>query len=352
MRLDCATLHTKRTNKMSNNKICYIICGLPGTGKSTLANVLASEYNLATDDYPGLYVEGVYQPKLQKESHAWCLSTFTQWLMESKSPIAVHNTFMLDKYRKPYIDVAVSCGYVVQIINTLGTYVDGNLTQSIHNVPESVVESMSRTFEPIVTYPEQGLNLKDLNLDSLVLPDVIILDMDGTIKTSNFEGEFAQTPQDFKVTSEFIASLPLLRRVPKKYIVSNQQGVKFGHKSLEFLEQEVFNLLKHLQQEYDINILLSCFAIDEKTIFHKTLLNSGEFTSAVPVKKPDKGMLKYLLIVKPQIQKAKQIWYVGDMHSNKHPADYQFAILGKALLPQLKYVPIELLPYLSKKFTK
>ena len=175
----------KRCNPMST-KLCYIICGLPGTGKSTLAEKLAPAYNIATDDYPGLYVDGVYQAKLQKESHQWCLDTFKKWILAGHALIAVHNTFMLDKYRQPYTDFANQHGYIVSVINMLSTYIDGQLTQSVHNVPLDVIENMSRTFEPVISYPELGLNLADLDLNSLIIPDAFLLDMDGTIDAYSF----------------------------------------------------------------------------------------------------------------------------------------------------------------------
>lgn len=71
----------------------YLFRGLPGTGKSELAEAIAPLFNVATDNYPDLYVKGVYNQELQAVSHQWCSSTIERWMTEGRVPIAVHNTF-------------------------------------------------------------------------------------------------------------------------------------------------------------------------------------------------------------------------------------------------------------------
>ena len=133
-------------------KTLTLICGLPGNGKTTLAHKL-SVFAVAADDFPGLYVDGVYQQRLQKDSHEWCKSQVEGLMIEaqivSKHDIVVHNTFTRNNYRQPYIDLAMKYGYAVHVVTSEAVILPtGDRTSSVHNVPAEIVESMRNGWEP------------------------------------------------------------------------------------------------------------------------------------------------------------------------------------------------------------
>lgn len=59
---------------MSNThkrEILYLIRGLLGSSKTTLAHVL-TPHSIAADDYPGVYADGKFHSELVPIAHAWC----------------------------------------------------------------------------------------------------------------------------------------------------------------------------------------------------------------------------------------------------------------------------------------
>lgn len=133
---------------MALSKTLYLIRGIPGSGKSTLAARLAPRHNVAADDFPGLYVNGGYQPELQKASHEWCLNRATEMMSMAARAIAVHNTFCNPDYMHDYLLSASVNRYAVQIIHAEAVILP-NLEQakSIHNVPQDVIERMRDSFK-------------------------------------------------------------------------------------------------------------------------------------------------------------------------------------------------------------
>lgn len=131
--------------------VLYIIRGIPGTGKTTLGKKI-SKYVVAADDMPGLYDHSFQPPTynlaLQAESHEWCKAKIKKWMQEGKRTIAVSNTFIKQKYLRPYLLLATEYGYVVQVIQCEAVvFPDGSAAQSIHGVPKNVVARMKSTYQ-------------------------------------------------------------------------------------------------------------------------------------------------------------------------------------------------------------
>ena len=78
-------------------KILYLVRGLPGSGKSTLARQLTS-FNVAADDFM-VDAEGKYSFNADRLGycHKSCQNQVEQWMKESQSVIAVHNTFSTNR---------------------------------------------------------------------------------------------------------------------------------------------------------------------------------------------------------------------------------------------------------------
>ena len=132
------------------DKTMYLLRGLPGAGKSTLAKVLgrgAVTAHFEADMY--FYTEVGTDPtkydfdasKLHA-AHKWCQDSVESWISGSSQPIIVSNTFTTEKELKPYYDLAKKYGYkVVSLVVE-----NRNGGQNIHNVPEETLDKMEKRF--------------------------------------------------------------------------------------------------------------------------------------------------------------------------------------------------------------
>ena len=127
---------------MSDELILYIIRGIPGSGKTTLARKLAPDANFAADDY--FYdSEGNYKFDVSKldAAHRTCMKNVVNSMMSGIPVIAVNNTFVRKWEYEPYIEMAEKLGYRPVEIICRGNF------GSVHNVPSAKVKSMAMNFE-------------------------------------------------------------------------------------------------------------------------------------------------------------------------------------------------------------
>jgi|AntRauTorcE11897_2_1112592.scaffolds.fasta_scaffold82925_2 predicted kinase len=124
-------------------KTLYILRGLPGSGKTTLANIIAELYNVAADDYFDLYNGGEFNPNYLADAHKWCFNTVGLWMGMEAPKIAVHNTFTREWEFEEYLRLAKTHGYEVHTIIVENRH--GGST--VHDVPQKAVESMRDRFE-------------------------------------------------------------------------------------------------------------------------------------------------------------------------------------------------------------
>ena len=135
---------------MSNHKNLILIRGLAGSGKTTLANMLAPEWNSDTAHFEAdefFYDEnGEYHFDGQKlgAAHDACQYNTRQAMIEKCRLIVVSNTFSQRWEMKPYVEMANDWNYPVQIIECQGSF------DSIHGVPEKTVQRMRDRWE----YPQ------------------------------------------------------------------------------------------------------------------------------------------------------------------------------------------------------
>lgn len=326
----------------------YIIRGLPGAGKSTLAAAITAN-NVAADDYPGLYVNGKYNIELQKASHEWCFQEVKNY-MELGVNVVVHNTFVSKNFMQNYLDLAASYGYAVQIIHAEGVLVNDEYQQSTHSVPAPVFESMQQRWEIMRPAPQRGINLKQLStiFQNLQEPDLIVFDMDNTLKKTKSGAVFAESPEDFVLTPEILNFRESLFGDKCLYaIASNQRGLETGAKTLDFLSQEVDLLLNELYKQVGL-------PIEQVFVAHKRSEKSGiwlhaeleEFTCENQVDKPGIGLMEKIIIESDAgISGGEHIWIVGDSHTNHNPDDYQFFLNCQKDIEGVTfhYIPIEML---------
>lgn len=118
--------------------------GLPGAGKSTLANALC-DVCLSADDF-FTDAEGAYHyDKSQiKAAHEDCLSRAATAMKGGAERIGVANTFTEAWEMEPYFKLADKYGYRIHavIVETRGHY-----RQNIHGTPRDVIDRMNNRFQ-------------------------------------------------------------------------------------------------------------------------------------------------------------------------------------------------------------
>lgn len=125
-------------------KILYIVRGLPGAGKSTLATKLCGPLSVfSADDY---FVDDNYEYHFDanklNEAHEYCYNWVEKAMQENVPSIAAANTFTKLDYMHGYKKLAERYGY-----KTIEVTVKSDF-KSIHNVPDAVIAKMYKEFEP------------------------------------------------------------------------------------------------------------------------------------------------------------------------------------------------------------
>jgi len=137
-------------------KICYILRGLPGTGKSMLANALGKGINsiFSTDSYFMVDGEYLFDPKLLGKYHARNLADATAF-MERFAPHTTPAICVIDntntqhwEYEK-YVEVAKANDFIVQVITIDWNAKDIPLyaERNSHGVPIEAIYRMAARWE-------------------------------------------------------------------------------------------------------------------------------------------------------------------------------------------------------------
>lgn len=153
-------------------KTLILIRGLPGSGKSTYAQGIASSYFLdggrtvavcSTDDYHMVDGEYVFQPSRLGEFHNANQLQAGSYMAHGIELVIVDNTNIKRREMKPYIDYAKGFEYDIKevivgeerLLPELGDacpykfadYIDMCAKRNTHGVPRDVIEKMARKFE-------------------------------------------------------------------------------------------------------------------------------------------------------------------------------------------------------------
>ncbi len=130
-------------------KNLYLLRGIPGAGKSTLAKQLGDSH-FETDTF--FMVEGEYKfdPTKLIKAHEWCQSQIELAMINNhvtagldNSDIVVSNTFTQAWEMDAYYELANQYGYRVFSIIVENRH--GGVNQ--HNVPEDKLQMMKERFE-------------------------------------------------------------------------------------------------------------------------------------------------------------------------------------------------------------
>jgi predicted kinase len=129
-------------------KILYLLRGLPGSSKSTLAKQLGGTHfetdNYFLDDNKNYKFDG---SKL-REAHQWCQDLVSDAMLLNHTTghnetIVVSNTFTKEWEMKPYMDMAKDWEYMVFSVIVENRH--GGVNQ--HGVPDEKLQKMKDRFE-------------------------------------------------------------------------------------------------------------------------------------------------------------------------------------------------------------
>lgn len=134
------------------HKYSFILRGIPGSGKSTAAKIIAAAFpNYAihsTDDL--CMVDGEYQfdVALAGERHAQNLQNFTDSCAAGKPCVIVDNTNVKTGQYHPYIQAACHYGYRTVIVELPHPAPAIAAQRNTHGVPIEVINQMVLDWEP------------------------------------------------------------------------------------------------------------------------------------------------------------------------------------------------------------
>jgi len=141
-------LKLKTEKKESDMKELFLLRGLPGSGKTTLAKSIGG-IHIEADMY--FMKDGEYQFDVTKlrDAHQWCQEGVEKSMRALDNPkigtkrITVSNTFTQEWEMKPYFDLAEKHGYRVYSLIVENRH--GGVNE--HGVPEDKLEIMKNRFE-------------------------------------------------------------------------------------------------------------------------------------------------------------------------------------------------------------
>lgn len=117
-----------------------LIRGLPGSGKSTMANKFVAQGFKHYEADMFFTVDGVYAYDASRirDAHAWCQRMTRQALNEGRR-VVVSNTFTRLQEMEPYRGMSER----IRIVEARGRW------QNTHGVPEEMVRRMARRWEAL-----------------------------------------------------------------------------------------------------------------------------------------------------------------------------------------------------------
>lgn len=124
------------------NKELFLLRGLPGAGKSTLAKSLGGKH-FEADMYFVRDGEYKFDVTKLKEAHEWCRSSVGGLMINQEPRLVVSNTFTQEWEMEAYYKLAETHGYLVYSLIVENRH--GGINE--HGVPVDKVEIMKERFE-------------------------------------------------------------------------------------------------------------------------------------------------------------------------------------------------------------
>ena len=144
---------------MMDLRYAFILRGIPGSGKSTVARWIlngalshwmdtSAAIIHSTDDLCMVDGEYRYDPLLAPERHVQNLANFVESL-ESKIPcVIVDNTNVKVQYYEPYLRAAQEHGYTPVIVEMAHPPLEVAVERNTHGVPYEIINQMILDWEP------------------------------------------------------------------------------------------------------------------------------------------------------------------------------------------------------------
>jgi len=126
-------------------KTLYIVRGLPGSGKSSLAKKVTESVYSADDFFTNKKGEYNFKVKLLGKAHEWCWGKVRDALLIELPSVAVANPFTQSWEAEKYYQIAEAYGYSVFVIECQNDF--GN----VHDVPQESIDAMKERWEKDLT---------------------------------------------------------------------------------------------------------------------------------------------------------------------------------------------------------
>ena len=123
-------------------KELFLLRGLPGSGKTTLADSLGGSH-MEADKY--FTYDGKYEFDVTKlkDAHDWCQNAVRVFMENKSKRVVVSNTFTQEWEMTPYFELAEKHGYKVYSLICENRH--GGVNE--HGVPEDKLKIMKNRFE-------------------------------------------------------------------------------------------------------------------------------------------------------------------------------------------------------------
>lgn len=145
----------------SNVKVMVLMRGVPGSGKTHLAEVVVKmvspndrgHHIFSTDDYFVMLGRGsyAYDPSQLDKAHNWNQTRVSEALRRATNPVVVDNTHTQAWEMRPYVTMGVQHGYLIEVLEPVTPWRtrEAELARrNQHNVPREKIRQMLDRYEP------------------------------------------------------------------------------------------------------------------------------------------------------------------------------------------------------------